>query len=199
MKNWNWFHWTLVIIGLLILIYIFNPSVRQWICRMRNKFKKQGDKCSNCETSDSGVIVESGECVPEAQVTYDTCVKTNAALKDGADCTGCGSSPAGATPEDFSGKGVIISGKCNALPDAFAGKLCVPSSATVTPSALSYKRILMPGQVSSEDPSYQFFKNNGNTVSQNGSTLSDTEITKDDYVQAYVQTIKPCPSGQIKV
>lgn len=193
MKNWNFFNWLLLIIVIFILIYFLSPSVRQWICALSHKLKKKGSKCVNCNTNISGVIVASGECIPEDQVIYDTCIETNATMKDGSDCVGCGQNPGGRTADALSGSGVIVDGKCMALPDAFAGKICVPEGAPVNPSALSYKRILVSGI------EYKYYKNNGNTVSQGGSSLADTEITRADYVAAFVQTIKACPTGQIKV
>lgn len=193
MKNWSVWHYLSLVIIILILIYIISPSVRKWVCGLGNKFKAKGDKCSNCDTSVSGVIVDSGECVPEVQVIYDKCIQDNISLKDGADCIGCGGNPDNPSTEDFSGNGVVVGGKCGAFPDAFAGKICVPASATVRPSALSYKRILISGQ------DYKYYKNDGNTITQGGSSPLDMEITKEDYTQAYIQTIKPCPNSQVKV
>lgn len=193
MKNLNLLNWLLLIIVIFILTYILSPSVRQWICGISHKLKKKGSKCVNCETNVAGVITDSGECIPEAQVIYDTCIQLNSAMKDGDDCVGCGQNIGGKTSDAFSGNGVIVDGKCMALPDAFAGKICVPSSATVNPSALSYKRILVSGT------DYKYYKNDGNTVTQGGSSFADTEISKADYVAAFVQTIKACPTGQIKV
>lgn len=192
MKNFNFGHYLLLVIGILILIYVFSPSVRLWFCNLKNRFKTKGDKCSNCTTSVSGIITNSGECLPQAQVDYDKCVQDNSTLKDGSDCTGCGSNPNGSASESFSDKGVIVNGKCTALPDAFAGKICVPESAPVNASPLSYKRELISGNA------YKYFKTPSNRVSQTQSA-SDTEILKEDYVQAFIQTITTCPAGQVKV
>lgn len=193
MKDWNFGHYLLLVVGILILIYIISPSARKWTCGAISKFKKEGDKCSNCDTKVSGVITSDGQCVPEVQVTYDNCIQNNTSAKDGSDCVGCGSNPNGSSKEDFSGKGVIVSGQCTALPDAFAGKICVPASATVTPTAISYKRILISGT------DYTYYKNDGNVISQAQSTPLDTQITKDDYIHAFVQIMKPCPPSQVKV
>lgn len=193
MKNWSFGHYLLVVIGILILIYILSPSARKWTCNTINKFRKQDDKCSNCDTKASGIIVGNGQCIPADQVAYDKCIQDNASAKDGVDCIGCGSNPNAPSKDDFSGKGVIVSGKCTALPDAFAGKICVPESAAVKPTAISYKRILISGT------DYTYYKNDGNVISQAQSTPLDTQITKDDYIQAFVQTMKPCPTGQVKV
>lgn len=192
MKNWNFWNYFLLVIFVLAIVYILSPSARFWVCNTWNKIKSPGDKCSNCNTYISGVISDSGECVPQEIVNYENCVKGNMALNDGMDCVGCGSDPKTQSPESFSGKGVIVDGKCMPLPDAFAGKICVPASATVRPSPLSYKRIL----VNTND--YTYFKNTGNVVSQQEGPL-DEQISKDEYVRAYVQTIKSCPVGQVKV
>lgn len=193
MKNWNFGHYILIIIGILILIYILSPSARKWTCQAINKFKKEGNKCSNCDTKTSGVITSDGKCIPQDQVTYNKCIQDNGSSKDGMDCNGCGANPNSPSAEDFSGKGVIVSGQCTALPDAFAGKICVPASAKVKPTEISYKRILISGT------DYTYYKNDGNVISQAQSTPLDTQITKEDYIQAFVQTIKACPTGQVKV
>lgn len=174
------------------MIFILSPSARKWLCRQRNKLKKQGDKCSNCETKVSGLITESGDCVPEPQIIYDQCIQNNSELKDGSDCIGCGINSSGALVDDFSGNGIIISGKCTALPDAFAGKICVPESAPVNPSPMSYKRELISGSA------YKYFRTPSKTVKQSQS-ITDIEISREDYIQAFIQTVKPCPTGQIKV
>lgn len=192
MKNWNWFNYLLLIIGILILTYILSPSARKWVCNVGNRFKKTGGKCSNCDTKAAGMITGSGQCTPLDQVAYNKCVQDNTSLKDGADCVGCGGNPDGSSTESFSGKGVAVGGKCTALPDAFAGKICVPESAPVNASPLSYKRESIGGDA------YKYFRTPSNKVSQTES-LTDTEISKDDYVQAYIQTITPCPVGQVKV
>lgn len=189
----NFFTWVFVIIIIIALIFTLSPSARKWWCGIMNKkFKGVGDSCSNCDTGISGIITESGECIPQEIVTYEACVNQNSQLRDGQECVGCGSDPKVQTSESFSGKGVIVGGKCMPIPDAFAGQICVPASAVVRPSALSYKRIL------SGENTYRYFKNNGSIVSQREGSL-DEEISRDEYIQAYVQAIKPCPVGQVKV
>lgn len=192
MKNWNFWNYLFLVIGILILVYILSPSARKWFCNVGNKFKKSRAKCYNCDTKKAGIITASGQCTPLDQVAYDKCIGDNAAMKDGADCNGCGTNPSDPMVQGLSGKGVIVSGKCAALPDAFAGKICVPESAPVNAKPLSYKRESIGAD------SYKYFKTPSNKVSQTES-LMDTEISKDDYVQAYLQTITPCPTGQVKV
>lgn len=188
----NFFTWVFIIIAMVAVVFISSPSVRKWWCGIMNKrFKSEGDNCSNCETGIEGVITKSGECIPRDIVNYEACTDQNSQLRDGQECVGCGSDPNIQTSEGFSGKGVIVSGACMPVPDAFAGKICVPSNAAVRPSALSYKRIL-------SGETYRYFKNNGSVVSQREGSL-DEEITMDEYIHAYVQAVKPCPAGQIKV
>lgn len=189
----NFLAWAFFVIGIIFLVFSFSPSAKKWRCNfINNRFKGVGDDCSNCETGVDGVKTESGECLPRDVVNYATCVTQNAALNDGAECVGCGSDPKVQSGESFSGKGVTVEGKCMSLPDAFAGRICVPASASVKASPLSYKRVLLNGG------EYAYYKNNGNVVSQREGAL-DEQITKDEYVQAYVQTIKSCPVGQVKV
>lgn len=192
MKDWNWFNYLLLIIGILIIIYIISPSARKWTCSTLNKLKKDGSKCSNCKTKANGIITGSGQCTPLDQVSYDKCVQGNASMKDGSDCNGCGSNPSNSSVQGLSGKGVIVSGKCSALPDAFSGRICVPENAPVNVRPLSYKK----ESVGSD--AFKYFKTPSNRISQTES-ISDTEITKDEYVQAYIQTITTCPVGQVKV
>lgn len=189
----NFLSWAFTIIAIIALIFILSPSARKWWCGFMNKrFKGEGDNCTNCDTGIEGVTTESGECLPRDVVNYAMCVTQNAGLGDGQECVGCGSDPKVQTSEGFSGKGVIVEGKCTPIPDAFAGKICVPASATVKPAPLSYKRILINGG------EYTYYKNNGNVVSQREGSL-DEQITRDEYIQAYVQTIKECPVGQVKL
>lgn len=189
----NFLTWAFLTILIVFLIFTLSPSARKWWCGFMNKnFKDVGDQCSNCDTGIKGIITESGDCIPQEVISYEMCVSQNSELKDGQECSGCGADPKIKTAQGFSGKGVIVDGKCVAIPDAFAGKICVPASAPVNPAALSYKRIL------SGENTYRYFKNNGSVVSQREGTL-DEEITRDEYIQAYVQTIKTCPQGQVKV
>lgn len=192
MKDWNFGDYLLLILGILILIYIFSPEARKFVCNSSNNIKSKGSKCSNCDTSVEGIIVEGGDCVPIDEAKYDKCVELNRSLKDGDDCVGCGSNPINTSESSYSGKGISVNGQCMPVPDAFAGKLCVPANASVQPSALSYKRILISGE------EYKYYKNEGNIINQQA-TRRDIEINKDEYIQAYVQTIKECPRGQIKV
>lgn len=192
MKNWGFWNYFLLVIVLILLAYVLSPNVRAWFCNTISKWKKSGSACVDCSTGISGIITSNGKCVPRDVVDYEACIGKNSSAPEGSDCDGCGPNPSDESSDKFSGKGIIVGGICTPLPDAFASKICVPASATVTPSALSYKRILV------SDGQYQYFKNLGNKISQQVS-LMDTEISRDEYVQAYIQTIKPCPNGQIKV
>lgn len=183
----------MLIIGILILIYILSPSARRLVCNSINNFKGEGSKCSNCDTKVAGIITTGGQCIPAVQVSYDACVQNNSSLEDGADCIGCGNNPDGESRDGYSAKGVVVSGECRALPDAFAGKICVPESARVNALPISYKRILIQGS------EYKYYKNDGSVVSQSQMMPLDTEIAKSEYVQAFVQTITPCPDRQVKV
>ena len=193
MKDWNFGHWLMLIIGILILTYILSPAARKFVCNSINKFKGEGAKCSDCDTKIAGIITAGGQCVPAVQVSYDSCIQNNSSLTDGADCTGCGSNPDDSQRGGYSGKGVIVGGTCRALPDAFAGKMCVPENAKVNALPISYKRILIQGL------EYKYYKNDGSVVSQSQMMPLDTEIDKAEYVQAFVQTTATCPTGQVKV
>lgn len=215
MKDLKWYHWIIVAAAVFILILIFNEKARanfnNWLCNVKNKGKVKGDSCTNCVPPGSkipnfaGIIDGNGNCVQDPIKLYQACLSDNASKPDGTECSNC-VAPAGVQDTSKSTidgyvsqyKGVIVEGKCMPLPDAFSGKICVPNTASVTTSALSYKRVLQTG-AETDTISYKYFKTPSNTVRQSSQTLLDTEITKDDYIQAYVQTIRTCPEGQVKV
>lgn len=220
MKNMKWYNWILLVIVIFILVLVFNEKARAnffyWWCNAKNKRHKiPNSPCTSCVPPGSqtlsykGIITASGDCIQDPAQIYGNCLANNASKSDGTECDNC-VPPAGLTASESNStvldgyvnqyKGVVVDGKCMPLPDAFAGKICTPNSASVTASELSYKRVLQTGtELEGQNPIYKYYSSNTTTVNPAQASMLDTEITKEDYIQAYVQTIKLCPKGQVKV